>query len=315
MRPPIRYPQLIVKEIQQPASGIRVVTLTDEDDWPLPPFRIGAHIDLHLSNGMVRTYSICNEPSDASRYVIAVKLEPNGRGGSSYIHNSLSVGQKVNVSLPRAGLDDSSAMHVYIAGGIGVTPFLSAIRELEKRGATNYFLHWVSEGEPALLSWIQTPYESGRVKIYDTSKEPIPNIAEMVSVYDPDVHLSCCGPAGMLADFERAVQGRDPASVHIERFVPIPQMAALSHSPYKVVLALSNKEIYVQSHQTLLASLQENEVGIPVSCEGGLCGACKVRWLEGTPIHRDTCLTPNERNEYMMVCVGGCSSERLILDL
>jgi len=79
---PITTIKTVVTGIEEAGAGIKLFTLADPDRWELPPFRPGAHIDLHLPNGLVRTYSLCNEPADNARYVVAVKREADGRGGS-----------------------------------------------------------------------------------------------------------------------------------------------------------------------------------------------------------------------------------------
>jgi vanillate O-demethylase ferredoxin subunit len=128
----------VVSKIDEPHPGVRTFLLRDPDDWGLPPFLPGAHIDLYLRKDLVRTYSLCNIASDASTYEIAVKLERQGRGGSEYIHRHLKEGMSLEVSLPRGGLRPSvTAMNVFIAGGIGVTPFISAIHALEHAGRSN----------------------------------------------------------------------------------------------------------------------------------------------------------------------------------
>ena len=48
----------------------------------LPEWTAGAHVDLRLPDGRVRQYSLCGDPDDRSKYEIAVKCEPAGRGGS-----------------------------------------------------------------------------------------------------------------------------------------------------------------------------------------------------------------------------------------
>jgi ferredoxin-NADP reductase len=133
---PITTVKTIVAGIEDGGAGIKLFTLTDPDQWELPPFKPGAHIDLHLPNGIVRTYSLCNEPADNRRYVIAVKREGDGRGGSRTLHDEVGTGDVIGVSLPRGGLESGPdfTRYVFVAGGIGVTPFLSMARHLERTG-------------------------------------------------------------------------------------------------------------------------------------------------------------------------------------
>ncbi|MDB5654452.1 MAG: oxidoreductase, partial [Tardiphaga sp.] len=133
----------VVTSIKDGGAGIKVFSLADPDGWELPPFRPGAHIDLHLPGGLVRTYSLCNDPAGNTRYVVAVKREVDGRGGSIALHDIVKVGDVIGVSLPRGGLqlDETVARFVFVAGGIGVTPFLSAANYLRRIGRADFTLH------------------------------------------------------------------------------------------------------------------------------------------------------------------------------
>lgn len=312
----IKTVMTVVSSIEEPAPGIKRFVLVDEDDWALPRFLPGAHIDVHLKEGLVRTYSLCNEPADNHRYVIAVKREENGRGGSSHMHEHVKVGDRIGVSLPRGGMRiHASATNVFVAGGIGVTPFLSVVREMELQGNTNYVLHWASMGAPPLLDAVRPAWEAGRVRLYDTLREPVPDIAEIVQAHGVHAAAFCCGPAGMLDAFEQAVLDWPADRKHVERFTA-PKLAPNPNAvPYTVVLAKSRKEKTVLPEVGLLSTLESMEADISVSCAGGICGACRTRWLEGPPIHRDRVLSPDERRDEVIVCVADCAGPRLVLDI
>ena len=316
MARPIRTVALVVASIDEPAPGIKRVVLEDEDHWPLPPFRPGAHIDVHLVPGLVRTYSLCNEPSDRRRYVIAVKREDAGRGGSEHMHRMLRPGDKVGVSLPRGAVSaHPTAMNVFVAGGIGVTPFISAVRDLELSGRTNYVLHWSSSGDPALVGMLEQAQAAGRVRLYDTRSGPRPDLHVILGSAGNDCRAFCCGPDGMLDAFEQAVAGWPDDRKHVERFTA-PRLAPdPTAEPYTLVLARSGKQATVRPETGLLATLEALGADIPVSCEGGICGACRTPWLEGPPVHRDRVLGAAEREKEVIVCVAGCAGPRLVLDI
>jgi len=315
MAKPIKTVSTVVAEIEDTGAGVRKFVLADQDDWELPSFRPGAHIDVHLAPGLVRTYSLCNEPADNRRYVIAVKCEQDGRGGSKFMHEQLAVGDRIGVSIPRGGIALSPhATNVFVAGGIGVTPFISAIRHLERQGLTNYVLHWASRGEPNLLGMIpQTA--SARVHLYDTSRQSKPAIGEIVAAFASAGQASCCGPMSMLETFERAVETWPEDRRHVERFTPPKRVALNDTPPYELVLAASRKQATVVPELGLLGTLEALGADVPVSCGGGICGACRTRWTEGPPIHRDRVLSAAERQSEMIVCVGDCAGSRLVLDL
>src|SRR5687767_2802528 len=207
----------VVSKIDEPYPGVKRLSLRDPDDWGLPPFLPGAHIDLYLRKDLVRTYSLCNVASDTSTYEIAVKLEKSGRGGSAYIHDHLKEGMSLEVSLPRGGLRPNDAlMNVFIAGGIGITPFVSATGALERAGQSNYELHWASAGAPDLAAMLGPAQVSGRVYQYNTVTGRRPNLAEILAAASKDARVYCSGPTGMLDEFERLTDGWANDRVHIE---------------------------------------------------------------------------------------------------
>lgn len=316
MPQPIKHLQVVVESCDEPAPGVRRLVLADQDRWRLPAFRPGAHIDLHLGAGLVRTYSLCNEPADNHRYVVAVKREDVGRGGSIYIHDELAQGATLGVSVPRGGLElHPEGMNVFLAGGIGVTPFVSAILALEAAGRTNYVLHWACMGEPHLLEMIRPAHDAGRVKLYNTLHVPPPDISGIVESHGPQAKAFCCGPAGMLDAFEVATSEWAPSRKHVERFTAPKPAPSLNAVPYTVVLAKSGKEKQVLPEEGLLTTLESMGADISVSCAGGICGACRTRWLEGPPIHHDRVLSAEDRHHEVIVCVAECAGSRLVLDL
>ncbi|MET0675080.1 MAG: PDR/VanB family oxidoreductase [Bradyrhizobium sp.] len=316
-RAPITTVKTVVEAIDDGGAGIKLFTLTDPDHWELPPFRPGAHIDLHLPGGLVRTYSLCNDPADAARYRVAVKREAEGRGGSILLHDGVKVGDTIGVSLPRGGLvvDKAAASHVFVAGGIGITPYLSMANALQRIGHPDFRVHLVVRDQVPLEALVAPLMRAGRIVLHRTTAAGRPDIGALLGPVAPDAVIGVCGPETMIADFERAAAGRPQENVHVERFVPPPLVQDPTAKPYTLVLAQSRREVAVGAGQSMLTALQAAGVDVASSCCGGLCGACKVGWLEGRPVHRDRVLSPYERERYLMACVAGSDAERLVLDL
>ncbi|TYL85363.1 oxidoreductase [Bradyrhizobium rifense] len=314
---PITTVKTVVAGIEEAGAGIKLFTLTDPDQWELPPFKPGAHIDLHLPNGLVRTYSLCNEPADNTRYVVAVKREADGRGGSRTLHDEIGIGDVIGVSLPRGGLDPSAdiARHVFIAGGIGVTPFLSMARHLARTGEADFTLHLIVREEVPLSAHLASLIDASSVVVHRTSRAGRPDLAALVGEGGSETFVACCGPESMTDDFERVTATWPAANVHVERFVAPPPVIDPDTKPFTLSLLRSGTEIQVRAGQTMLDALQEGGIDVGASCCGGICGACKVGWIEGKPVHRDRILSPYERERYLMVCVAGSDGERLVLDL
>jgi len=317
MAVPITTVTTIVEAIEDAGPDVKLFSLVDPDRWELPPFRAGAHIDLRLPGGMVRTYSLCNDPADNKCYRVAVKREPAGRGGSAKLHDQVRVGDVIGVSLPRGGLvlDAAISRFIFVAGGIGITPFVSVAALLLRIGRPDFTLHLLTRGEPPLARLVAPFVQSGHVILHDTATAARPDLAALIGLPAPNTAIGCCGPAGMIDDFERASRDWPGECVHVERFVPPALPVDPNARPYTLALARSQIETRVEPGQTMLAALLDLGIDIPASCCGGICGACKVDWLDGSPVHRDRVLSPAERARSLMVCVAGSAGVRLVLDL
>ncbi len=314
---PNNWVKVVVAAVEDAGADMKLFTLRDRDHWELPPFRPGAHIDVRLPDGLLRTYSLCNDPADDKRYLIAVKRENAGRGGSIRLHDEVKEGDTLGVSLPRGGLrfDDEVSRVTFVAGGIGVTPFLSAASYLQRTKRADFALHVIARGAPPLAGLLAPLRESGYVTLYDTVAAKRPAIDAIIGAPTSGAALACCGPAGLLDEFERRAATWPAQRVHLERFVPPPLPVDPQARPFTLVLARSHREIPVALGESMLAALTRAGIDIPASCCGGICGACKVGWLEGTPVHRDRVLSPAERKRSLMVCVAGSAEGRLVLDI
>src|SRR5690606_29252313 len=131
-----------VAAIEPVAEGIVRLTLEDPRGRALPRWTPGAHIDLQVG-GYSRRYSLCGRRGDTARFEIAVLREPEGRGGSRYIHDELSPGSVVSVGGPKNHfrLDETADRYLLVAGGIGITPILAMADRLKELGR-DYLLHY-----------------------------------------------------------------------------------------------------------------------------------------------------------------------------
>ena len=227
------------------------------------------------------------------------------------------LGDVIGVSLPRGGLDigENIQRYIFVAGGIGLTPYLSIAGYLRRIGHPDFKVHLITRDRVPLEHLLGPLMQDGRIVVHRTSRTGRPDIAALLEQRGAETAAGCCGPEEMTSDFERATAEWPADHVHIERFVPPPLPLDPDAKPYTIALARSGAEVPVHAGQTMLAALSDFGIEIPTSCCGGICGACKVGWLGGRPIHRDRVLSPYERERYLMACVAGSDSERLVLDL
>jgi ferredoxin-NADP reductase len=318
---------VFVHTLRYEAIDIISVDLRRKDGGQLPAFTAGAHIDLQLPNGMVRSYSLLNDPQETHRYVLGILKDKSSRGGSRCVHEQLRVGTELTISEPRNhfALDESAPHSVLIAGGIGITPLLAMARRLSALGRS-FEVHLLARARPNAAFIEEMQAQGGPVHLrFDVEQGGPPDLKALMSSTMSKAgdsarhwHFYACGPAVMLDAFEKSCTELGLTHGHLERFAAVEQAASdQARGDYTVVLNRSGKTIPVRSGFSLLQALKDANVAVSTSCEEGICGSCEVKVLEGEPDHRDSVLSASERkaNKAMMVCVSGCKSERLVLDL
>jgi tetrachlorobenzoquinone reductase len=311
-----------INGITREAENLGVFEFGAANGASLEPFSAGAHIDLHLGNGLVRSYSLINSPCDRDRYVIGVKKESDGRGGSRYIHEQLRVGDLIEISPPLNNFElrEDAARSILIAGGIGVTPLACMSRRLEEIGQP-WELHYAARDRDSAGFVPQLAAFGSKVRFYfSTEFCPQPqatriDVNEIVRTAPRDAHIYCCGPHTMLTAFEAAAAGYPTGQAHIERFSNPDSID--KNGSFEVVLAKSHETLEIPAGKTILDVLLERGVDAPYSCLEGVCSSCETRVISGVPDHRDLILTSEEREagDRMMICCSRAKSGKLVLDL
>lgn len=311
-----------VRRITLEAQDICSFELVDVEGRELPSFSAGSHIDVHLDGGLIRPYSLCNDPSETHRYLIAVLREPASRGGSTAMHD-LREGQALRISGPKNhfALAEAAPHQLLLAGGIGITPILSMAERLAAIGAS-FELHYCtrSMARTAFADRLRASAFAGRVRLHrdDGPAEQQLDLPATLASQPAGSHLYVCGPTGFMGAVLAGanVAGWSESRLHREYFAA----AAVDNTgdgAFDVQLASSGALIRVTADQSIVAALAAAGVQVPVSCEQGVCGTCLTRVLEGTPDHRDMFLTAEEhaRGDQITPCCSRARSPRLVLDL
>lgn len=312
-----------VRAIRYQGEGLNEYEFESLCGEKLPEFSPGSHIDIYFRDGRVRQYSLCGDELDLARYRVVIQLEKDGRGGSRDIFDRVHVGQTLVISRPRNNFKLVSAeRYVLIAGGIGITPIVSMARKLA-REEKPFVLHYCTRSveRTALLDEVIQLCPAGSLHIYHDGGNP-KNGADLDAILgpvSPDAHLFYCGPGGLMQVIAEKVRHWAPGHVHAEHFaVPTASKEATdasSASSFEVVLASTQESFKVPEDKSILDVLRVNGYDIPSSCEVGLCGTCRVRYLEGTPDHRDLVLQDDEKAQELLVCCSRSLSKTLVLDL
>jgi ferredoxin-NADP reductase len=305
-----------IADIRPAARDTNIYEFRRTDGKRFPSATPGAHIDIKLPNGLVRQYSLLTSQTDPESYTIAVKRDPAGRGGSSFIHSELRVGQILRIKPPRNNFPLVDAEHVVlIAGGIGITPIFCMVQQLVTQ-ARSWKLYYSSRSR-ADMAFLDALAKHEPVKLHfdDESEGKFLDIAAIVAEAPKNSHLYCCGPMPMLKAFEAATTGWPRAQIHVEYFAPKQEPAKAGG--FVVELAKSKQEFVVPPGKTILEVLLDAGIYVDHSCEIGICGLCQTGLLSGTPEHRDAFLTDEQKeaNDTLMICCAGSKTDRLVLDL
>lgn len=301
--------RLLVDAIVQRTADIRSFVLVHPDGRPLPEFTAGAHLDVvvQLPAGAAerRSYSLVNLPDSRDHYEIAVLHQRSGRGGSAWMHDSVKVGDQLEVQGPRNAfaLAEDADHHVLIAGGIGITPILCMARVLSQRGASAE-LHYFGR-EASALAFREDCKNLRGVSLHEFCSANTESVAEKIRDLtrdpQPGKHVYVCGPSGMIQTcLEAAASHSWPASaVHFERFGAA---SAVGDAAFSVELIMSGERFDVAAGQSLLDALLERGIDAPHDCRAGICGTCLVPVASGDVEHRDSFLSEQDRQDGGLMC-------------
>lgn len=318
---PADYTPLEITQAEPLAQGIHGFELRRPDRGELPAFTPGAHVEVRVPNGMLRKYSLCNDPAERDRYVIAVKREAQGRGASASLVDDARPGDMLPTLLPPRNdfpLAERAQQHLFIAGGIGITPIMAMVRHLNSTGAARFKLYYLNRS-PAVTAFrdeLASAQFRGQVVLHYDDGDPA-RAFDFWPVLErplPGVHVYCCGPRPLLEAVRDMTGHWSPSAIHFESFLD----AAATHTPqdraFRVRLARSGEVIEVAADQTILEALRAHGLDVPSSCESGTCGTCRTTLIAGEADHRDFVLMDDEQATNIMVCISRAKGDEIVID-
>ncbi len=307
---------------QREADDIVSFELASTDGSALPPFSAGSHIDVFIRDGLVRQYSLCNDPSEQHRYLIGVLRDPASRGGSVAMHDDVAEGATLRISAPKNHFAlTPAARTILFAGGIGITPILCMAERLAETHA-DFELHYCtrSSERTAFQARIAASSFAGKVHFHfdaGPAQQKL-DLANVIAQPDAGSHLYVCGPGGFIDHVTSTARnmGWGSAQVHLEYFSAQVRDTS-ADQPFEVKLASSGQCYTIPADRSIVEVLAGHGIVIPMVCEEGICGTCITRVLEGVPDHRDQYFTPEEQaeNNQFTPCCSRARSATLVLDL
>jgi phthalate 4,5-dioxygenase reductase subunit len=305
---------MIVQKRRPLTHDIEEFTLAAADGAELPSFGAGAHVTVETPSGASRRYSLVNSGTDPEYYVIAVKREPDSRGGSQSMHDEALENTVLRVSDPENTFPLVSATnYLLIAGGIGITPIQAMARQLAAEGKRFRLVYCSrSTDDAAYLDDVRALGDG--VTIHHDQGDP----DQLYDFWDffeepDDSQVFCCGPHSLMEEI-KALSGHWPeGSIHFEDFKPI-EVVKPDDKPFAVTIAASGRRIEVPADRSILEALRDAGESTVSSCESGTCGTCRCSLIEGEVDHRDMVLRPDERDSHIMICVSRSAGGDLVID-
>ncbi|MBS0344679.1 MAG: oxidoreductase, partial [Proteobacteria bacterium] len=314
----------VVRRKWMTTPDVAAFELAPADGVELPAFEPGAHVEFMIERPgqppLVRQYSLCNAPGESDAYIFGIKLEPQSRGGSAWIHR-LNQGEKVKLGNVRNlfPLVKEAKRHILLAGGIGITPVLAMAQALETISA-DYELHYFVRGDEhvAFRERLDLARKGGRLHVHagldGTGVKAA--LSRLFTKPEPGVHAYCCGP-GVFMDTvaEIALAQWPEEQVHFERFQAAPVVATSGDESFEVLLQRSGTRCTVAPGETIVQAIAAAGCDVMTSCEQGVCGTCLTKVIDGSPDHRDAYLSKAEKEagKLILPCVSRSRSPLLVL--
>ena len=310
-----------VSKVDPVTPDTRVLTLSAPDGHHLPGFSGGSHVTVVIPTDggtpLRNAYSLMSSPYDTSSYQIAVRRMDSGRGGSRWLH-TIREGEILSITPPvnLFPLHKLGRLHIFLAGGIGITPVFPQIEELAQVGAAfEAHLTVHDETHAALARRLQALY-GARVRVTLSGSEGRADFARILANRPLGSHMYVCGPAGMIDDARAAARtlGWSQSHIHFEHFIE--QKSGVA---FEVVLARRGVTLTIPPEASILEVLEANDISIPYLCRGGACGQCETRVIEarGKLDHHDVWLSDEAKacNSHMVPCISRMDGGTLVLDL
>jgi tetrachlorobenzoquinone reductase len=309
-----------VADVRAEARDVMTLELRSLGGEALPPFEPGAHLDLHLPNGLVRQYSLTNDWREHDRYVIGVGRAENSRGGSDYVHSQIRAGMQLKISSPRNNfpLDADVEKFVFIAGGIGVTPIMAMVRWCVANQKDWRLIYAARSRQRTAFYEELCAFDRNRVHFhFDDERGQVLDASAAISRWTESERIYCCGPDPLMNAVKSLTEHLPSSAVRFEWFTAPAADEDLPSDSFEVELARSKTKLVVPADKSILEVLEENGFEVPFSCREGLCGTCVTNVISGEPDHRDYVLSDEEREagKLMTICCSRSKSPQLVLDL
>jgi len=310
----ITYPFKVIARSDLTPSIVEF-TLAPQEGVETESFQPGSHITVETPSGAMRRYSLVNDGDFPENLVIAVKREPQSRGGSQSMHEGAQPGRILNIGAPENSFALVPAQkYLLIAGGIGITPILAMARHLKAEGKAFELIYCTRTAEDT--AYLEEVRALGpKVTVHHDNGD----LSRLYDFWDhfetPDAgHVYCCGPAPLMEEIKSVSGHWTEGRVHFEDFKGVDVVRA-DDTAFQVTLEATGQTIAVPADRSILEALRDAGIQTTSSCESGTCGTCRCRLIAGQADHRDMVLMDEEKASQIMICVSRAKTGDLTIAL
>ena len=301
---------LRVSTILEETSSTKTFRLVSQNNY-LPPFQAGQYIALFLEVSGIRTsrpFSISSPPNQTGYYDITVRRVENGLV-SNHLLDNVKKGDTFESSGPSGTFVYNPIVHdstmVCIAGGSGITPFMSMIREITDRGLdrTVYLFYGNKDLNDIIFHGELTRMSNNfsnffYIPVIENASEDYTGVCGLISSQILKKTLKdlsnksffLCGPKGLYDFCLPALDSLDVPNRKIRQEVygtPI-DICDYPGWPKDIkandmfsISIKGNATIQVAAGESLLSSLEKNNILVPSICRSGDCSMCRIKVLNG----------------------------------
>lgn len=304
--------RLVVAEREALTPAVTRFVLRSADGTPLPGYSAGAHLTLTTPSGDRRSYSLLEAGSpEPPQYAIAVRREPEGRGGSRSLHDDVRVGDVLEAATPANTFAlEPAERYLLIAGGIGITPIRAMAAELRSPGGAEVQVVYLSR-DPDDAAYLDEFAASGAL-VHHSSIHGRLDLWPLVAEPDDSARVYCCGPTALIDEVLALTVHWRPSRIHIEDFAGVDALSGRV-APFTAVWGPTGAAVDVPANRSMLTALRSSGIDVDSSCESGTCGTCRLRLVQGAADHRDLVLSTEEREHWIMPCVSRAAGDELVV--
>jgi len=318
---------LRISNIIEIAKDVKVFRLVSQNGY-LPPFIAGQYISLSVEVNGIRTsrpYSISSSPKQRGYYEITVKLVPDGFV-SQYMFNDAKIGDIFEATSPSGYFYYNSLFHgsrlVFIAGGSGITPFMSMLRERWDLGLDDKEIHLIygcQSQEDALYREELLRYASERKNftydlILSSPREDFKGltgfidskmIMQLVPEWDTSTYY-VCGPFAMYKFCVPELKKMGIPQKRIRREVFSSGQCITDEPGWPdgigaedlFDLKIGDRIFKAKAGESIMTALERNNITVKSCCRSGECSLCRVKLNSGKVFQPESALVRKSDRKY-----------------